>query len=318
MTERTDSNLADPFFSVIIPTYNRAKSILEAVSSVQFQTFGNFELLVIDDGSTDNTREILEPVANLDSRVKYIFQENAERSAARNHGIELANGKYICFLDSDDIYLEEHLSKFHETVVANSFPKAMILGNSLAEMNGEYRKDPPYVTQTNEPIELVLKISICSQRVCMETSILKQFRYDVGLRVGEDQELWSRIVPHYPIIHSNQYTVVLRDLGDRTIDYQNTDTYLANLTIRKRIIAQDKAGLIRPEWRKFALSAAYYKLAISYLKQHRIWKFYISILHSIWVDPSHFFKDKLLVIGSTIPLVKKFTEGRLPKFVSPA
>lgn len=310
--------LAVPFYSVIIPTYNRAKSILEAVQSVQSQTFKDFELLVIDDGSKDNTGEIVTSAAEKDSRVKYIYQENAERSAARNHGIELAKGRYICFLDSDDIYLKDHLEKFHQTIIKNDFPKAMLLGNSLAEINGEYRKDPPYVTQTDEPIELVLKISICSQRVCVEASILKEFRYDVKLRVGEDQELWSRIVQHYPIVHSDQYTVVLRDLGDRTIDYQNTETYLANLSIRKRIIANDKAGSIRPEWRKFALSAAYYKLAISYLKQNRLAKFYSSILKSIWVDPGHFLKDKLLVMGSTIPILKRFTVGKLPKFVEQA
>lgn len=309
-------NQTSPFFSVIIPTYNRAKSILDAVKSVQSQTFKDFELLVIDDGSKDNTGELVISAAEKDARVRYIFQENAERSAARNHGIELAKGKYICFLDSDDIYLADHLEKFHQTIVKHNFPKAMILGNSLAEINGEYRKDPPYVTETDEPIELVLKISICSQRVCIESSILKQFKYDVKLRVGEDQELWSRIVQHYPIVHSDQYTVVLRDLGDRTIDYQNTETYLANLTIRKRIIANDKNGLIRPEWRKFALSAAYYKLSISYLKQHRIWKFYTSILRSIWVDPSHFLKDKLLVIASTLPVLRRFTVGKLPKFVA--
>jgi hypothetical protein len=229
----------------------------------------------------------------------------------------LAVGRYICFLDSDDIYLEDHLEMFHQTIVANDFPKAMVLGNSLAETNGEYRKDPPYVTQTNDPVELVLKISICSQRVCIESSILKEFKYDVNLRVGEDQELWSRIVRKYPIIHSDQYTVVLRDLGDRTIDYLNTDTYLANLQIRKRIIAQDTDGRIRPEWRKFALSAAYYKLAVCYLKQKKFGPFYLNMIRSILVDTSHFLKDKLLVVGSTIPIVKKFTLGRLPKFVEP-
>lgn len=311
----SESQTSTPFYSVIIPTYNRAKSIMDAVKSVQSQSFEDFELLVIDDGSTDNTGELVKAVTAADPRVKYIYQENAERSAARNHGIELALGRYICFLDSDDIYLEDHLEQFHQTIVANDFPKAMVLGNSLAEINGEYRKDPPYVTQTDDPVELVLKISICSQRVAVESSILKEFRYDVNLRVGEDQELWSRIVRKHPIIHSDQYTVVLRDLGDRTIDYLNTDTYLANLQIRKRIIAQDTDGRIRPEWRKFALSAAYYKLAVSYLKQKKFGPFYLNMIRSILVDTSHFLKDKLLVIGSTIPMIKRFTVGKLPKFV---
>ena len=288
---------------------------MEAVDSVLEQTFQDFELLVIDDGSTDNTEELMLDAAKKDQRIRYIYQDNAERSAARNHGIELAKGNYICFLDSDDIYLDNHLSSFLETIEKNEYPVAMVLGNSMSELNGERKKDPPYVTQTNEPIELVLKISICSQRVCLHSSILKEFKYDINLRVGEDQELWSRIVREYPIVRSDQYTVVIRDFGDRTIDYMNTDTYLANLQIRKRIIAQDSEGLIRPEWRKFALSAAYYKLAVCYLKQKRNWPFYLNMIKSIWVDPSHFFKDKLLVIGSTIPFVKKLTVGRLPQFV---
>lgn len=311
-------NGSQPFFTVIIPTYNRARSIMDAVKSVQGQTFTDFELLVIDDGSKDNTGELVKAACADDSRLKYIYQENAERSAARNHGIELAQGRYICFLDSDDIFLDHHLKEFYQTIVANDFPKAMILGNSLAEINGEYRKDPPYVTETDDPIELVLKISICSQRVCIESSILKENRYDVKLRVGEDQELWSRIVRKYPIVHSHQYTVVLRDLGDRTIDYMNTDTYLANLQIRKRIIAQDTDGLIRPEWRKFALSAAYYKLAISYLKSGKVGAFYFNIIHSILADPSHFLKDKILVMLSVIPFVKPLLNDRLPSFVKNA
>ena len=303
-----------PFFSVIIPTYNRAQSIMDAVKSVQEQTFKDFELLVIDDGSKDNTGELVRSAAKDDLRIRYVFQENAERSAARNHGIELSLGRYICFLDSDDIYLKDHLERFNATIEYGGFPKAMILGNSLAEINGEYRKDPPYKTETDDPIELVLKISICSQRVCVESSILKEFKYDVKLRVGEDQELWSRIVRKFPIVHSDQYTVVLRDLGDRTIDYMNTDTYLANLQIRKHIIAQDTDGRIRSDWRKFSLSAAYYKLAVSYLRSGRRIPFVWNLFRSMIIDPGHFPKDKLLVLASAIPFVKARINHRLPSF----
>lgn len=303
-----------PFFSVIIPTFNRAGSIVEAIESVLSQTYKDFELIIIDDGSTDNTKELVTKVSEKDTRIIYVYQENAERSAARNHGIELSKGQYICFLDSDDIYLPDHLKLFYETIEKHNFEKAFFLGNSLSEIKGKYIKDPPYVTETDDPIELVLKISICSQRTSIHRSILEEHNFDIGLRVGEDQELWSRIVQNHPIIHSDQYTVVLRDLGDRTIDYMNTDTYLSNLAIRKRIIEQDTNGKIRPEWRKFALSAAYYKLAVCYLKQKRNTRFFVNMLRSIWVDPGHFFKDKLLVMGSTIPLLKRFTVGRLPNF----
>lgn len=303
-----------PFFSVIIPTYDRGQSIMDAVSSVQAQTFTDFELLVIDDGSKDNTRELVTAAAKLDERIRYVYQDNAERSAARNHGIELSEGRYICFLDSDDIYLPEHLEKFHGTIQQHNFPKAFFLGNSLSEVNGKLVKDPPYVTQTNDPIELFLKISFCSQQVCLHAEILKEFKYDTGIRIGEDQELWSRIVRHYPVIRSDQYTMVLRDLGDRTVNYMDVKAFKANLELRKRIIAQDTDGRIRPDWRKFSLSAAYYKLAVSYLRSGRRIPFVWNLLRSMIIDPGHFPKDKLLVLASAIPFVKARIDHRLPSF----
>jgi glycosyltransferase involved in cell wall biosynthesis len=305
----------NPFFSVIIPTYNRARSIGDAVKSVLAQTFTDFELIIIDDGSKDNTAEVLKPFCDNDHRVRYIYQANAERSAARNHGIEVARGQYICFLDSDDVYLDSHLAEFHRTVTRHHCPVAFFIGNSLSEVNGKLLKDPPYVTETDDPVELMLKISFCSQQVCIHRDILKEHRYDVKLRVGEDQELWSRIVRHYPVIRSEQYTIVIRDLGDRTVNAMNVDSYKANLRLRKLIISRDTDGRIKPEWAKFALSAAYYKLAVSYLKRKALLPFYWNMLRSIAIDPSHFFKDKLLVMASSIPFIRKRIEHRLPLFV---
>ena len=304
-----------PFFSVIIPTYNRAQSIVEAVESVQTQTFKDFELLVIDDGSTDNTVELLKPIVKRDSRFKYIYQENAERSAARNHGIKLSKGAYICFLDSDDVYLPEHLEKFHRTIANHDYPVAYFLSNAIMEFNGRRKKESPYVPQTDDPVELMLKISVCSQQVSIHRTILEEFKYDTNLRIGEDQELWSRVVKYYPIIRSDQYTVVIRDLGDRTVNAMDPKVYKSNLAVRKQIIKQDIEGRIRPEWRRFALSAAYYKLAVSYLKSGRRLAFMANLVKSVLVDPSHFTKDKILVLISSIPFLKPLVQDKLPAFV---
>ncbi len=93
--------------SIIIPTYNNANTICRAVDSCINQTYKNIEIIVIDDGSTDNTKEILSKYKT-DERFKYIYQENQERSVARNHGLDIAKGEYIQFLDSDDeIYLDK-------------------------------------------------------------------------------------------------------------------------------------------------------------------------------------------------------------------
>lgn len=107
-----------PLISVIIPAYNYANYLPQAIESIKNQSIDNWECLIIDDGSTDNTREVSENYANSDNRIKYHFKQNGGLSSARNHGINLATGKYVIFLDADD-YLEkynlEHLSNFLET-----------------------------------------------------------------------------------------------------------------------------------------------------------------------------------------------------------
>ena len=99
-----------PTVSVIIPTYNRADYLIEAVESVFSQTFDDYEIIIVDDGSTDNTRECLEPLI-AENKVRYFYQDDRSKSAARNMGIKLASGKYIAFLDSDDIFLPTKLEK---------------------------------------------------------------------------------------------------------------------------------------------------------------------------------------------------------------
>jgi glycosyltransferase involved in cell wall biosynthesis/ubiquinone/menaquinone biosynthesis C-methylase UbiE len=94
--------------SVIIPTYNRANFVCEAINSCLNQTFRNFEIIVIDDGSTDNTKEALKRYG---SSIRYVYQENQGRAEARNRGIKLAEGEYIAFLDDDDLWLPQKLER---------------------------------------------------------------------------------------------------------------------------------------------------------------------------------------------------------------
>ena len=95
-----------PFVSVIIPTYNRAVSIGRAIESVLGQTYVEYEIVVVDDGSTDNTQQILK---TYDGLIKCIAQKNAGVSAARNAGIQIARGEWIAFLDSDDQWFPNYL-----------------------------------------------------------------------------------------------------------------------------------------------------------------------------------------------------------------
>jgi glycosyltransferase involved in cell wall biosynthesis len=103
-----------PIFSVVIPTYNRGHLLIRAIQSVLRQTFHDFELIIVDDGSTDETKKIVETFR--DPRIRYFYQNNKDRSAARNAGAVLALGKYLTFLDSDDEVTPEWLEYFAEAL----------------------------------------------------------------------------------------------------------------------------------------------------------------------------------------------------------
>lgn len=97
-----------PQVSIVVPTYNRARYVIQAIDSVLAQTFRDYEIIVVDDGSTDNTKEILQ---SYNDKIRYIYQTNKGVSAARNTGICVAKGEWIAFLDSDDIWLPDKLEK---------------------------------------------------------------------------------------------------------------------------------------------------------------------------------------------------------------
>ena len=192
-------------FSVILPTYNRVKFIKNAINSVLNQTFIDFELIIIDDGSTDNTLEI---VTNInDSRIKYHYQENSERSAARNKGIDNASGTWICFLDSDDEYQPNHLwelAKFIEDIK----PSPGLIATGITTQQEEAGKRKEFLNLNNRILlEIGSKFLIPSQ-VCVHRSILENVRFDVRFRLWEDTHLWLRIAAQYPVYQMEEYTVI--------------------------------------------------------------------------------------------------------------
>lgn len=102
-----------PYFSVIIPSFNRAHTIVRTINGILEQNFNDFELLIVDDGSSDSTKETIEVFLN-DSRIKYFYQNNAGVCAARNNGAKNATGDYLIFLDSDDFVEKDWLKDFYD------------------------------------------------------------------------------------------------------------------------------------------------------------------------------------------------------------
>lgn len=188
--------------SIIIPTYNRADYLLEAVESVFTQTFDDYETIVVDDGSTDNTRELLEPLINA-GKIKYIYQDDRNKSIARNRGIKLSTGKYIAFLDSDDLFLPAKLEKQVAFLDQNPdiafvhswFSKFDDAGNHLGTRDTSRYSGWVYP-------EILLSWSVLMALPCMmvRREVLEDVgNFDIDQHWGEDLDLWRRITKRYPI-----------------------------------------------------------------------------------------------------------------------
>ena len=122
MTETSN----DYFFSIIIPTYNRSAFLLKTIQSFIDQEYKNFELIIVDDGGSDNSGKVSKSFN--DNRINYYWKENEERGAARNFGAKLAKGLYVNFFDSDDIAYPNHLQVAYDTIIAKKNPEIFHLG----------------------------------------------------------------------------------------------------------------------------------------------------------------------------------------------
>ncbi|MGH7884319.1 MAG: glycosyltransferase family 2 protein, partial [Thermodesulfobacteriota bacterium] len=123
-----------PLISVIIPTYNRAHFLPEAIESIRKQNYLSIEIIIVDDGSTDNTKQL---VQNLGKSIKYIYQENKGPAAARNAGLRGVNGEIIGFLDSDDLWPPNKL-KLQLSTLLNSSTTEIIMGGVKHLMLSNY------------------------------------------------------------------------------------------------------------------------------------------------------------------------------------
>lgn len=134
--------MTNPYFSIVIPTHNRSRLILDTLSSLQVQTFRNFECVIVDDGGSDDTADVVTSLD--DARFKYIWKEHRERGAARNHGTRNSTGAYVYFLDSDDFLAPDGLRIVHNYVEKRR-PPVVISRVLYREEDGKTRvADFPY------------------------------------------------------------------------------------------------------------------------------------------------------------------------------
>lgn len=212
--------MSAPIFSIIIPTYNRAHVILKAINSIINQSFKDWELIIVDDGSVDNTRELIEEINN--SQIKYIYQTNQERSAARNNGIMNAAGQYICFLDSDDEYYLDYLELLYIELKKLNYPKALIKSIPFIQFeNGQTQNFEKDFQIDNNSIEHFLTSYSPLCAICCDSSILKEIQFDVELRYAEDTNLWMRILSKYKLYNFKIHSCIIHISSKENAEQEN-------------------------------------------------------------------------------------------------
>jgi glycosyltransferase involved in cell wall biosynthesis len=188
-----------PFFSVIIPVYNRGEIVHRAIESVLSQSYVHFEVIIVNDGSTDSTKNVI--MSYIDNRIKIVDTENRGVSHARNRGIEKSNGDYVAFLDSDDQFLPNKLQEDSEYI--NKHPESLIhqsdevwIRNGI-QVNKKilHEKIVGYIFQ--ESLEMCI---ISPSSVVIKKELFDFVGYfDEKMRVCEDYDLWLRITHTYPV-----------------------------------------------------------------------------------------------------------------------
>ena len=199
-------------FSVIIPLYNKANFVRKTIESVLDQTFNDFEIIIVNDGSTDNSLAVVNEIN--DARIRIFSKENEGVSAARNFGIEKAQYEYIAFLDADDLWLPDYLETINEMI--ERYPQAGIFATSFSYIDHLHRKHDvlnPYLSRG----EMLLTDNYCKsiingkiQQLCTITTCVKKNLFDKtggfrnGIKQGEDIDMWLRLSLVSPIIWKNQ------------------------------------------------------------------------------------------------------------------
>ena len=193
--------------SVVVPTFNRAGTINRAINSVLSQTFKADEIIIVDDGSTDSTREII--MQNY-PMVKYFWQKNMGVSSARNFGIKIAKGDWIAFLDSDDEWAPQKLMNQMKALSENPVLKicytneTWIRNGVQVNQKKKHAKHGGYIFRFCLPLCLISPSSVIIHRSIFEEVGL----FDETLHVCEDYDLWLRICSRWPVLYLGEPLIV--------------------------------------------------------------------------------------------------------------
>jgi len=257
-------------FSIVVPTYNREKFIVKTIQSLLNQTYNNFELLIIDDGSTDNTEKVVREIE--DQRIQYHQKENGERGAARKYGAKLAKGKYVNFFDSDDLAYSNHLSEAMEMLHKFNTPEVFHLGYDIKNTEGRTLKRKNLVTDINN--SLVHGNCLSCNGVFVRLDIVKKHPFSTirALSASEDYLLWFKLAARYTIHSSLIVTSTIIEHSSRSVMIININALIKRKELMLIEMFSDKEIIKKYFKNKFQITQntySYISLHIALSKQSK-------------------------------------------------
>jgi len=279
-----------PYFSVVLPVYNAAPHLAATIRSILNQSDGEFELIIIDDGSTDESLSIMLPFADQDNRIKLISQNNQGVSSARNLGIEMAKGQMVAFIDSDDLWRSEKLAihrAFHiqNEHLAGSFAKIAFIDNDATD--GYQAR----TYSTVEPGPISVDKVIAENPTCTTSNLVVAKRtidqiggFLAGMSYAEDQEWLARIVSNGHVVEGLDHYLVDYRMNPNGLSVDLAEMYagwrkLADIYQNESSIETAEAIFCRYLSRRALRAGAPAQVAMAYAIQ------------GVRSDPSAFLKD---------------------------
>lgn len=235
-----------PYFSIIIPSYNRASMLARSVEGILGQTFTKFEIIVVDDGSTDDTEARMAKVT--DSRLRYVKTENKERSHARNVGLKLSKGIYVNYFDSDDVMYLTRLQQVYDFVQTKFEPPVVFTRYDFVDDEGAIvGNSQRYFSSFTK--DLLFNNFLAANAVLLKREVALRYPFHEDRRIitAEDWELWLRIHAQFDFCEYPFSTFAIRQHEQRSLStisatrVMERDEYFASM-IGKNEILLEKYG----------------------------------------------------------------------------
>jgi len=321
-----------PLVSVIIPTYNSADYISESIGSVLSQTYADFEIIVVDDGSTDNTAEVVKLIN--DRRIKYIKTDNKGNYFARNRGVRESAGEYIAFLDADDIWMKGKLKAQvsildkHKDIGLCCTDHYLFFGKKKEDVYIDtlHSFSEDFLSHSNFIEKLLLENVIITSSVIIRKSCFEHLGvFDTGCQNAMDYEMWLRITLNYRAYYLRDRCLLKRihvsNISENKINTLNALLYIFNKMDSYVECAKFSGRKYRPLVRK-KIQNAMYNLGLEYLRVKNYASAFQYLRNSEHVEKKIFRYLAMFVarfrIGFLVPLINLYRLQRQRSSLVPA